>query len=189
MILVTGATGKVGGQVVTQLMTAGAPVRSLTRDPGSARPPYGAEVVRGDLAQPDSLDEALDGIESVFLVWSTPTADHAAPATLERFAKQVGRIVYLSANGTPDEPPQEGARTILESHAMIEHLIRRTGREWTFLRSGGFAGNTLAWAPQIRSGDVVRWVYGAAGRSLIHERDIAAIGVYVLTEDGHAGAK
>jgi len=72
---------------------------------------------------------------------------------------------------------------------MIEHLIRRTGREWTFPRSGGFAGNTLAWAPQIRSGDVVRWVYGAAGRSLIHERDIAAVGVRVVTEDGHAGAK
>jgi uncharacterized protein YbjT (DUF2867 family) len=135
MILVTGATGKVGGQVVTQLMAAGAQVRSLTRDPGPARPPYGAEVVRGDLTQPDSLDDALDGVESLFLVWPTLAADHAAPATLERIAKQAGRIVYLSANGTPDEPPQEGARTILESHARIEHLIRRTGREWTFLRN------------------------------------------------------
>jgi uncharacterized protein YbjT (DUF2867 family) len=47
----------------------------------------------------------------------------------------------------------------------------------------------LGWAPQIRAEGVVRWVHGAARRALIHERDIAAVGVLALTEDGHAGAK
>ena len=59
---------------------------------------------------------------------------------------------------------------------------------WTFLRAGGFAANTLIWAPQIHAGDAVRWPYAQAGRSLIHERDIAAVAVRALTRDGHAGA-
>ncbi|MGS2645479.1 SDR family oxidoreductase [Streptosporangium sp. G12] len=81
MILVTGATGKVGGQALSQLLDAGVAVRALTRDPASATLPEGAEVVRGDLADPATLDDALDGVESVFLVWPTLSADHAAPAT------------------------------------------------------------------------------------------------------------
>jgi uncharacterized protein YbjT (DUF2867 family) len=60
---------------------------------------------------------------------------------------------------------------------------------WTFLRPGGFAADTLGWAPQIRTGDVVRWFHGAARRALIHERDIAAVGVRALTEDEHTGRK
>lgn len=70
----------------------------------------------------------------------------------------------------------------------VERLIERSGLEWTFVRSGGFAANTLMWADQVRKG-VVRWPYGEAGRSLIHERDIAAVAVRALTEDGHVGAK
>ncbi|MFL6241480.1 MAG: SDR family oxidoreductase, partial [Acidimicrobiia bacterium] len=185
MILVTGATGTVGRQVVAQLLEVGATVRGLTRDPGSgsARLPAGAEVVAGDLAVPDGLGAALAGVDTVFLVWPTLSADHAAPATIEAITKHARRVVYLSANGASEE-----AGSILGSHAMIERLIRSSGAEWTFLRPGGFASNTLMWAPQIRSTGVVRWVYGAARRSLIHERDIAAVGVRALTEDGHADA-
>jgi uncharacterized protein YbjT (DUF2867 family) len=51
-----------------------------------------------------------------------------------------------------------------------------------------FAKNTLLWADQIRTADVVRWPYGAAARSLIDERDIAAVAVSALTEDAHIGA-
>jgi uncharacterized protein YbjT (DUF2867 family) len=188
MILVTGATGNVGRHAVSQLLGAGATVRALTRDPGSARLPDGVEVVRGDLADPGGLGATLEGVESVFLVWPTLSADHAAPATLQAIAKHARRIVYLSARGVPDDPGEQ-AESILGSHARVERLIEESGMEWTFLRPGGFATNTLGWAPQIRAEGVVRWMYGAAARSLIHERDIAAVAIHALTQDGHAGAK
>ncbi|MCG5215562.1 NAD(P)H-binding protein [Streptosporangium soli] len=188
MILVTGATGKVGGQVLAQLLERGEPVRALARDPESARLPAGVEVVRGDLAQPDSLHEALTGVDSVFLVWPTVTADHAASASLAVIAQHARRIVYLSAHGVPDDP-EEQAESIIGSHAMIERLIQASGMVWTFLRPGGFATNTLMWAPEIQAGDVVRGIYGEAGRTLIHEADIAAVGVAALTGAGHEGAK
>jgi uncharacterized protein YbjT (DUF2867 family) len=188
MILVTGATGNVGRHVVSELLAAGESVRALTRNPGSAELPEDVEVVGGDLVDPGTLDPALEGIESVFLVWPTLSADHAAPATLDAIAKHARRVVYLSSRGVPDDP-EEQAESIIGSHARIERLIERSGLEWTFLRPGGFAANTLMWAPQIRAEGVVRWVHGAAGRSLIHERDIAAVGARTLTGDGHGGTK
>ncbi|WP_214414458.1 NAD(P)H-binding protein [Sphaerisporangium fuscum] len=188
MILVTGATGKVGRKVVSQLLDVGAGVRALTRDPDSASLPAGAEVVRGDLALPGTLDAALDGVESVFLVWPTLAADHAAPEAVAAIAKRARRVVYLSARGvTPDLPQAPGS--IPGSHALLERLIEGSGAEWTFLQAGGFAANTLMWSGQIRETGVVRWVHGAATRALVHERDIAAAGVSALTRPGHGGAR
>lgn len=181
-ILVTGATGRVGGQVLALLRRAGAPVRALARDP--ARLPAGVDAVRGDLSDPASIAAATDGAASVFLVFPTLRADPVAPAVVDALAEHAGRIVYLSAAGASDE--RDG---ILGSHGRLERLIERSGVEWTFLRPSGFAANTLAWADQIRRGDVVRWFHGAASRSLIHEYDIGAVAVRALTEDGHVGAR
>jgi uncharacterized protein YbjT (DUF2867 family) len=74
-------------------------------------------------------------------------------------------------------------------HADMEHLIEKSDFDWTFLRPSGFASNTLMWADQIRRDGIVRFPFGAAARSLIHERDIAAVAVRALTEDRHVGAK
>ncbi|GII75786.1 nucleotide-diphosphate-sugar epimerase [Sphaerisporangium rufum] len=187
MILVTGATGNVGRHVVQMLLERGAKVRALTRDPARADLPAAAGVARGDLADPGSLDAALDGVDTVFLVWPTLAADHAAPATIAALAARARRIVYLSTRGvTPDTEPVPGS--ILGSHALLERLIAGSGAAHTFLRPGGFAANTLMWAPQIRQTGDVHWVYGDAGRSLIHERDIAAVAAHVLTTPGHDGA-
>ncbi|MFC4529278.1 NAD(P)H-binding protein [Sphaerisporangium dianthi] len=187
MILVTGATGRVGRHAVSGLLAAGAELRALSRDPAAAGLPEKVEVVHGDLAKPETLDAALDGVEAVFLVWPTLSADHAAPAAVEAIAARARRLVYLSARGAAGAREADG--TILGSHARLENLIERSGMEWTFLRAGGFAANTLMWAPQIRDTGTVRWVHGAARRSLIHERDIAAVGVRALTGSGHGGAR
>jgi uncharacterized protein YbjT (DUF2867 family) len=181
MILVTGATGNVGRHVVAGLLGTGAAVRALTRDPDSARRPGGVEVVRGDLSAPDTLAEGLDGVESVFLVWPFFTAE-AVPAFLAVAGKHARRIVFLSAMGARDEQGNT-----ITFHGDVERMIERSGLEWTFLRAGGFATNTLVWAPRIRAEGVVRWPYGAAASSLIHERDIAAVAVRALTDDGHSG--
>lgn len=174
-LLVTGATGNVGRHVVSQLAEAGLEVRALVRDPGRAGLPV--EMAQGDLTVPETLHPALEDVESVFLLWPAFTADGAAEV-VEAIAKHARRVVYLSAN-VADEPGTH--------YHEIERLIRNSGLGWTFLRPGGFAANTLGWAGQIRQG-VVRWPYGAASRSLIHEKDIAAVAVHVLTSGGHGGA-
>jgi uncharacterized protein YbjT (DUF2867 family) len=186
-ILATGATGHVGREVVSGLMDAGSDVRALTRDPNSADLPAGVEVARGDLSDPETLDAGLDGVEAVFLVWPFLTAE-AAPAVVDAVRKHARRIVYLSSMSVRDDVEQQ-AEPISAFHADLEHSIERSGLEWTFLRCSGFATNTLGWAKQIRADGFVRWPYGAASRSLIHERDIAAVAVRALSGDGHGGAK
>jgi len=111
----------------------------------------------------------------------------AAPAVLDVVTTHARRIVFLSSSGVRDDLAQQ-ADPINAFNADIERLIKRSGLEWTFLRPSGFATNTLMWASRIRATEVVRWPYGAAARSPIHERDIAAVAVPALTGDEHAGA-
>lgn len=185
VILVAGATGNVGRQIVSQLLGTGVAVRALARNPDAAILPDDVEVVRGDLSAPDTLDAPLDGVEAIFLVWPFLTAE-AAPAVLDAATKHAHRIVYLSSMGVRDDR-EEQTNPIDAFHADIERLIKQSGLDWTIVRSGGMATNTLWWAPQIRAGGIVRWFHGDASRSLIHERDVAAVAARALTEDGHGG--
>jgi uncharacterized protein YbjT (DUF2867 family) len=182
VILVTGATGTVGRQTVAQLLGTGAAVRAVTRHPERARLPGDVEVVGCDLSDPDTLAPALKDVEAVFLVWPFTTAD-GAPAALDAIERETRRLVYLSSAGGQRPDP------VGLFHADMERMIEKSKLDWTFLRPSGFASNTLMWAGQIRSDGVVRWPYGAAARSLIHESDIAAVAVRALTGEGHSGAK
>ena len=185
-ILVIGATGTVGRQVVLQLTAKGASVRAMTRNPAAAQLPSQVEVGRGDLTLPDTLDECLNDVDSVFLVWTAPMA--ATDAALARIAKRARRIVFLSAPLKTPHPffQQPNPARTLALH--IEELIEKSGVEWTFLRPGMFAANSREfWGPQVRGGNVVRWPYLDAPTAPIDERDIAAVGVRALTQDGHGG--
>lgn len=180
MIVVTGATGSVGRAVVGRLGSLGHKVRAVTRDPGAAGLPAGVEVVGGDLGDPASIAAHVGDAEAVFLLWPFMAADltaRLAPGVVKAIGSGARRIVYLSAPRAGEDPES--------SWGIVEDSIRRSGAEWTFLRPSGFAKNTLIWAPQIRSGDVVRWPYGRAARSLIDEEDIAAVAVAALAGDGH----
>jgi uncharacterized protein YbjT (DUF2867 family) len=187
-ILVIGGTGTVGRQVLSRLAATGAQVRALARNPGAARLPPQVEVVRGDLTLPETLNGCLDGIDTVFLVWTAP-ATAVAPA-LERIAKHARRIVFLSAPLKTAHPLFQQPNPLRALGEQIERLIESSGLQWTFLRPGMFAANALTWwAPQIRTGDVVRWPYLAVPTAPIDERDIAAVAVRAICEDGHAGAE
>ncbi|MGI8960726.1 MAG: SDR family oxidoreductase [Bryobacteraceae bacterium] len=187
-ILVIGATGRVGRQVLSQLPATGVKVRALARNPDAAGLPPQGEVVRGDLAVPETLDRCLDGIDTVFLVWVAPSAT-VAPA-LERIAKHARRIVFLSAPLKTAHPFFQQPNPSRVLGEKIERLIETSGLQWTFLRPAMFAANALRfWAPQIRAGDVVRWPYLTVPTAPIDERDIAAVAVRALCEDGHAGAE
>ncbi|NES26112.1 NAD(P)H-binding protein [Micromonospora terminaliae] len=183
MILVTGATGNVGRRVVERLAGAGHGVRAVTRDPARASLPAGVEAVAADLADPETLRPHLDGVRAVFLIW--PFVD---PATTAQLAPRVAavladagspRVVYVSA-ATAEADPNS-------FWALVERAVVAAGLPWTMLRPTGIATNALAWAESIRSEGVVRWPYGAAARSMVHEDDIAAVAVEALTTDRHDG--
>ncbi|MCA5892277.1 NAD(P)H-binding protein [Isoptericola sp. NEAU-Y5] len=148
------------GRSVAQLRgRGGVHVRALTRSPARADLPDDVEVVAGDLSEPTSLDDALLGVDAVFLVFPTVQADGRASELVARMAKDVRRIVYLSAEGVPDDgdAPVEG---IIGSHAAIEHrpvryeelsrdeMRARIVGEWG--RSPETADSTLdAWAAMV----------------------------------------
>lgn len=187
-VLVIGATGNIGRQVVSQLASAGAQVRAMTRKPDAAGLPTQIEVMRGDLTFPDTLDKCLNEIDTVFLVWTAP-ASSVVPA-LDRIARHARRIVLLSAPIKTPHPIFQQPNPQRVMVEQIEQLIETSGVEWTFLRPGMFAANALGWwGPQIRAGDVVRWPYADVPTAPIHERDIAAVAVRALCENGHAGAE
>lgn len=178
-ILVTGARGSVARSLVRQLASAGHKVRAASRDPHALDLP--AELVTADLAQPDTLSDALIGISKVFL--------YPEPTGLDGFMAQalgagVEHIVLLSAAGA--DPTSEDAITRL--HGEAERAVSRTDIPWTFLRPGGFATNRLMWADTIREHGVVRDPFPESQSSLIHEADIAAVAFHALTEPGHEGA-
>jgi uncharacterized protein YbjT (DUF2867 family) len=187
-ILIIGSTGNVGGKVLSQLMTTEVQVRVLVRNPERARFPSQVEIVRGDLTLPETLDACLDGIDRVFLVWTASPA--TIGAALERIAKRVRRVVFLSAPLKTAHPFFQQPNPLRTMAEQIERLIETSGVEWTFLRPGIFAGNARHWwAPQIRAGNLVRWPYLSAPTAPVDESDIAAVAIHALCKDAVAGAE
>jgi uncharacterized protein YbjT (DUF2867 family) len=185
-ILVVGATGRTGREIALQLASAGVPVRALARKPENVRLPPSINVVYGDLTDPDSLDGSLTGIDSVFLVWTAPPPGFTP--VVDRIARNARRIVFLSAPFKTPHPFFQQPHPASEIAARRDDVIEKSGLEWTILRPGMFSANaTLWWAEQVRSGDLVRWPYLNAPTAPIDERDIAAVGVCALRENGHAG--
>src|SRR5690242_5610755 len=94
-ILVTGASGNIGREVVSQLFARGVGVRAMTRKPETLGARDIVDVVQGDLTVPETLDRCLDGVDAVFLVWLAPV-EYAGPA-IEKIARHGRKVVYLSA--------------------------------------------------------------------------------------------
>ena len=186
-ILVTGATGTVGREVVSQLLTENdVALRAMTRTPERASFPERVEVTRGDFTDPDGLEAALRDVDVVFLLWTA--APEAVAAAIERIARHVRRLVFLSSPHQTPHPFFQQPNRMAAMHADIERQIQASGVEWTFIRPGMFAANTVHWwGPQIRKGDVVRWPYGDAATAPIDERDIAAVAIRALLDDRHRG--
>ena len=156
-ILVIGATGSVGRQVLSQLPATGVQVRALARNPHTAGLPPHVEVVRGDLTLPETLDECLDGVDTVFLVWAAPPAA-VAPA-LERIVKHARRIVFLSS-------PHKTAHPFFQQPNPVRALARanraadrnlRTPVDVPAARNVRRKCPPLVGAADPRRRDVVRW--------------------------------
>ncbi|WBO62969.1 NAD(P)H-binding protein [Streptomyces camelliae] len=184
MILVTGATGTTGSEVVRQLTARGEKVRALTRDPQRARMPAGVEVAGGDYADPDSLAAAMTGVTAAYLVCPPgPGAAHDTALVAAARAAGVRRLVKLSAIGSDD--PATGPTVAW--HGAGERAVRDSGAEWTVLRPSSFATNTLAWAAAVRRGEPVPNMTADGASGVIDPRDIAEVAVRALLDAGHAG--
>ncbi|MQY29049.1 NAD(P)H-binding protein [Nocardia aurantia] len=184
MILVTGATGTIGSELVRQLAERGERVRALTRNPGTATFPDGVEVVGGDYADRDTLAAAMAGAEAAFLVGVFgPHANADTDLVEAARAAGVRRAVKLSAIGTGD--PELG--WIGTWHHTGEQALRDSGLTWTILRPSAFATNSLAWADEIRRGEPVPSRTGEGAQGVIDPRDVAAVAVRALVSDAHAG--
>lgn len=180
MILVTGATGNIGRELLRQL--DGADVRALTRDAtrAAAGMPAGVEVTEGDLGRPDALKSALRGARSLFLIPGvgddTGTLDAARDAGVEH-------VVLVSSITVMTHPHLGPARANL----AVERRLRESGMEWTVLRPTQFASNTLWWARSVRDESVVRVPYADVGLPTVHPADIASVARAALTGPEHRG--
>jgi uncharacterized protein YbjT (DUF2867 family) len=187
MILVTGATGKIGGELVRQLSAKGVAVRALARDPAKAaalKAP-GVEIVRGDLGELASLDAAMQGVERVFLLSGVDQRQAELQANVVNAAKRAGarHIVKLGAAGTSLDSPI----TVARLHAQTEKDIEASGIPYTFLKPALFMQFLLTHAPTIKNDGAFYMPMRDGKVAMVDVRDIAAVAATVLTSSGHEG--
>jgi uncharacterized protein YbjT (DUF2867 family) len=184
MILITGASGHVGGEVVKQALAVGLKIRATFHSPAvAAKAPAGLEGLIMDYAKPETIRAALHGVEKIFLV-GPPVRD--LPAMEANFIKEVcavggKHIVKLSALGGRESMFPSG-------HRDSEENIEASGLPYTFLRPNGFMQNLVNYnADTIRSQNVFYGCQGKGAISLVDIRDVATVAVIVLAATGHEG--
>jgi uncharacterized protein YbjT (DUF2867 family) len=182
MILVTGATGTIGGEVVRLLAGRGERVRAMTRTPARQRPERGVEVVYGDYTEPDSLAAAATGVSALFLLSAPGPAlpAHDTAMLAAAVAAGVRTVVKLSNTGAAD--PRLGGW-----HRPGEQAVRDSGLTWTIVRPPAYASNALRWAAAVRAGEPVPNLTGSGTQGVVDPRDVAAVAVAALTARTHDG--
>jgi uncharacterized protein YbjT (DUF2867 family) len=181
MILITGATGNIGSQVITALLPAqGGQLRALAHNPGAVFPD-GTEKVVADLGDSD-LTPAMDGVHTVFLLTSgLDIAAHDRRVIAAARQAGVARIVKLSVLAVG----HDATDPITTLHRAGEEAIRDSGLGWTFLRPTGFMSNALNWAPMITTDRVVHAPFALGRAAIVDPADIAAVAASCLTDDSH----
>ena len=177
-VLVTGATGKTGVAVVEALRMRGVDVRAASRHPGTSRP--GVEEIRMDWADSSTWQDAMAGVDGIYLVGPYAEADNAE--LFRRFLAAAGavqRIVHLSIIGADDLPSAIPM-------AQWERDVRASGLEWTILRPNWFFQNFEAgFVADLRDRGLLELPAADAPISFVDTFDIAEVAAAALTEPGH----
>lgn len=187
-VLVTGATGDIGGSLLTALSDHAFPVRVMCRRPEQVRrfAAGGVDAVLGDFSDPGSLRRAMDGCEQLFLLSpdGTEQLTHDRRAIDAAVAAGMRHVVKVS---TADANPQS-AIPWARDHARADEYLRRSGLAWTRLQPAAYMKNLLTEAVVIRRG----WLPQTAGHgatSWVDVADIAAVAAHVLTHPTAQGAR
>ncbi len=180
-VVVAGATGNVGREVVRHLAEAGHVVRALTRDPARAagKFPAGVEVVAGDLRDATTLAGVFEGATALHLINfggdDYGLLDNGHDIVKLAVAAGVRKVTLLRG----------GERGTVEE--ALEAAGEAGSLEATFLHPVEFMSGGLDWAEQIKAEGVVREGFADRLSAMVHESDIGAVAAHVLTSDGHAG--
>jgi uncharacterized protein YbjT (DUF2867 family) len=181
MILVTGATGNIGGEVVRALAAAGEAVRAVSRKEPRTPWPDGVEAAIGDLNDPGSMAGPLAGVDAAFLM----SGYDDMPGLLARVREAgVARVVLLSSSSVPGG---DRDNAVAAYHIASEEAVEKSGVPHTFLRPSAFMSNAVQWADQLAAGDVVRVAFPDVPAAVIDPADIGAVAAKVLAEGGHDG--
>jgi uncharacterized protein YbjT (DUF2867 family) len=177
-ILVTGATGNVGRNVVEQLVNRGAAVRALVRDPSKASFPAGVEVVQGDLLDVDSLRSAMSGVSTLFLLNGVVADEYTQALVALAIAREAGieRIVYLSVIHSDvyvNVPHFAGKYG-------VERMIEQMGLNATILRPAYYMDNEITVRDVITGYGIYPMPIGAKGLAMIDARDVGEIAAIEL---------
>jgi len=185
-ILVTGATGNVGRNVVDQLVGRGASVRALVRNPAKADFPAGVDVVQGDLLDVDSLRSAFQGVSTLFLLNAVVPDEFTQALIALNLARAAGvqHVVYLSVIHSDvylNVPHFAGKYG-------VERMIEALGFSATILRPAYFIDNDLTVKDVVRNYGVYPMPIGSKGLAMIDARDIGEIAaIELLRRDSAAG--
>lgn len=183
LILVTGATGTIGGEVVRQLADEGRRVAALVRDAAKAAFPAGVDIRIGDLSDPATLASAFDGVDKTLVV-----VNGLGLATLEANAFDaatsagVNHIVKIS--GRHVDADFLAGSVLAEWHNRSESRLRGLGVRWTILRPATLMSNLWLWLTDGR----IALPVGDGKDTFVDPRDVAAVAVKVLAGTGHDGA-
>ena len=187
MILVTGGTGMVGGEIVRLLSQQGVAARALVRNPSKVQKLPGITWIAGDLSKPETLSTAFDGTQTLFLVSSigedTVALQHNAIEAARNTC--VKHVVKLSAFGASDH----SKAPVCLWHYQLEKEMQGSGMDWTILRPHHFMQNLLGQTEYIINHGVVYSASGDGKIPYIDARDIAAVAAVTLTKAGHQGKK
>jgi uncharacterized protein YbjT (DUF2867 family) len=182
MIVVTGATGNVGREMVQALVEAGEPVRALVRGPDRTLP-AGVDPVVGDLDRPESLADAFAGARGLFLL----PGYRDMPGVLAT-ARRAGveHVVLLSGGAAVATDVDNPISQYMMQSEQAVRAVGALGIAWTIIRPTEFMSNTLRWAGQVREG-AVRAPFAGVRVAVLDPYDIAAVAATALLTGGHSG--
>ena len=186
MILLTGATGRVGSAAANKLLQAGVPFRVLVRDPSKfTLADSSIEVAVGDLGDDTAVAEAVKGVDRALIVMG----NHPDQARLERrfvdLAARAGvsHLVKISSM----EASAEATAELPKNHYDTEQHIVAQGLNWTFLRPNYYMQNMLMYAASISRAGQFALPLASAKTAMVDARDVGAVSAAILIEGGHAG--